>query len=50
MALAYGHRATLASPLIRQGTAIGAILVRRREARPFSQKQIALLETSRIKR
>ena len=45
MALAYGHRATLASPLMREGSAIGAILVRREEARPFSDKQIALLET-----
>jgi GAF domain-containing protein len=45
MALKYGHRATLAVPLIREGRAIGAILVRRREPRPFSDKQIALLET-----
>jgi GAF domain-containing protein len=45
MALQYGHRAVLAAPLIREGTTIGAILVRRREALPFSQKQIALLET-----
>jgi GAF domain-containing protein/signal transduction histidine kinase len=45
MALQYGHRAILVAPLIREGTTIGAILVRRREARPFSQKQIALLET-----
>jgi signal transduction histidine kinase len=45
MALQYGHRAVLAAPLIREGTTIGAILVRRHEARPFSQKQIALLET-----
>ena len=45
MALKYGHRATLAAPLIREGWAIGAILVRRRDPRPFSDKQIALLET-----
>ncbi|HEX8665495.1 MAG TPA: GAF domain-containing protein, partial [Beijerinckiaceae bacterium] len=45
LARAYGHRATLATPLIRKGTAIGAILVRRGEARPFSEKQVALLET-----
>ena len=45
MALKYGHRATLATPLIREGQAIGAILVRRRDPRPFSGKQISLLET-----
>ncbi|TMJ79270.1 MAG: GAF domain-containing protein, partial [Alphaproteobacteria bacterium] len=45
MALKYGHRATLVAPLVRDGTSIGAILVRRREPRPFSDKQIALLET-----
>jgi signal transduction histidine kinase/HAMP domain-containing protein len=45
MALRYGHRATLAVPLLRGGTATGAILVRRREAEPFTDKQIALLET-----
>jgi signal transduction histidine kinase len=42
MALRYGHRATLAVPLLR-GTAMGAILVRRREARPFTEKQIELV-------
>src|SRR5215472_444543 len=40
MALRYGHRATLVVPLLRDATAIGAILVRRREARPFTDKQI----------
>jgi GAF domain-containing protein len=45
MALKYGHRATLAVPLIREGWAIGTILVRRRDPRPFSGRQIALLET-----
>jgi len=38
-----GHRATLAVPLVRDGQAIGAILVRRREARPFTDKQIELV-------
>src|SRR5262245_17394388 len=43
MALRYGHRATLVVPLLRDATAIGAILVRRREARPFTDKQIELV-------
>jgi GAF domain-containing protein len=40
-----GHRTTLATPLMREGIPIGAILIRRMEVRPFSEKQIALLET-----
>jgi PAS domain S-box-containing protein len=40
-----GWRTTLATPLLREGTPIGVILVRRMEVRPFSEKQIALLET-----
>jgi PAS domain S-box-containing protein len=40
-----GFRTTLATPLLRQGTPIGIILARRREIRPFSDKQIELLET-----
>jgi GAF domain-containing protein len=43
-ALRYGHRATLAVPLLREGTAIGNILVRRREDRPFTDKQIELVQ------
>jgi signal transduction histidine kinase len=42
-ALRHGHRATLVVPLLHEGTAIGAILVRRREARPFTDKQIELV-------
>jgi GAF domain-containing protein len=42
-ALRHGHRATLVAPLLHEGTAIGAILVRRREARPFTDKQIELV-------
>jgi two-component system, NtrC family, sensor kinase len=41
----YGHRTTLATPLLREGTPIGAILIRRMEVRPFTDKQIALLQT-----
>jgi PAS domain S-box-containing protein len=40
-----GWRTTLATPLLREGTPIGIILVRRMEVRPFHDKQIALLET-----
>jgi signal transduction histidine kinase len=40
-----GHRTTLATPLLREGTPIGVILIRRMEIRPFRDKQIALLET-----
>jgi PAS domain S-box-containing protein len=39
-----GHRTTLATPLLREGTPIGVILMRRWKIRPFSAKQIALLE------
>ena len=40
----YGHRTTLATPLLRQGNPIGAILIRRMEVRPFTEKQIALVQ------
>ena len=40
-----GHRTTVATPLLREGTPVGAILIRRMKVRPFSEKQIALLET-----
>ena len=39
-----GHRTTLATPLVREGVSIGAILIRRLEVRPFTDKQIKLLE------
>src|SRR4029453_7072108 len=41
----FGHRTTLATPLLREGLPVGAILIRRGEVRPFSEKQIKLLET-----
>jgi signal transduction histidine kinase len=44
-ALRLGHRTILTVPLIRGGQAIGVIAIRRTEVRPFSDKQIALLET-----
>jgi GAF domain-containing protein len=40
-----GHRTTLATPLLCEGTPVGIILVRRMEVRAFSDQQIALLET-----
>jgi GAF domain-containing protein len=40
-----GHRTILALPLMRQEEAIGALVIRRLEVRPFSQKQIDLLTT-----
>ncbi len=41
----FGHRTTLAVPLLREQQSLGAILLRRMEVRPFSEKQIALLRT-----
>ena len=41
----YPTRTVLATPLLRGGVPIGAILIRRREVRPFTEKQIALLKT-----
>src|SRR5262245_5652527 len=38
-------RTVVAVPLLREQTAIGAIIIRRLEVRPFSQKQIRLLQT-----
>ena len=43
--IAMGLRTVLSAPLLREGMAIGAIHIRRREIRPFSGKQIKLLET-----
>ena len=40
-----GIRTTVVTPLLREGVSIGAILIRRTEVRPFTEKQIALLKT-----
>jgi two-component system, NtrC family, sensor kinase len=40
-----GVRTMLATPLLREDAPIGAIVIRRTEVHPFSEKQIALLKT-----
>jgi signal transduction histidine kinase len=45
LAIRWGHRTTLGVPLLRDGDALGALLIRRTEARPFSDAQIAMLQT-----
>ncbi len=40
-----GTRTILATPLLREGVSIGVIVIRRTEVRPFTDKQIKLLET-----
>jgi two-component system, NtrC family, sensor kinase len=42
---ALGFRAVLAVPLVREGGASGVIFIFRREPRPFSPEQVALVET-----
>jgi GAF domain-containing protein len=44
LARRHGHRATLAVPLLREGVATGAILIRRSEPQPFTDKQIELVQ------
>jgi len=44
VALASGARTVLATPLLREGAPIGALALRRMEVRPFTHKQVALLE------
>ena len=45
LARRFGGRTTLSAPLLREGGAIGAILIRRSEVRPFTDKQTTLLQT-----
>jgi GAF domain-containing protein len=45
MALRLGHRTILSVPLLRDHEAIGSLTVRRSEVRPFTNKQIELVET-----
>jgi GAF domain-containing protein len=44
-ALEKGHRTILSVPLLQEGDSIGTITLRRLEVNPFSDKQIALLQT-----
>ena len=41
----YGYRSVAVTPLLREGSAVGALAVLRTEVRPFSDKHIALLKT-----
>jgi signal transduction histidine kinase len=41
----FGTRTILATPLLREGVPLGAIVIRRTAVRPFTDKQIALLKT-----
>ena len=45
MAHRLGFRTILAIPLLRDGEAVGALMIRRIEVRPFTDKQIELLKT-----
>jgi two-component system, NtrC family, sensor kinase len=44
LAIRHGHRTALSVPLIRESHALGAIVIRRTEVRPFEEKHIALLK------
>jgi GAF domain-containing protein len=44
LAIRHRYRTTLSVPLVREGQALGAILVRRTEVRPFEEKHINLLK------
>src|SRR5262249_53274759 len=44
-ALRLGHRTVLAIPLLRQDEAIGVLQIRRNEVKPFTDKQIELVQT-----
>ncbi|MGC2811031.1 MAG: ATP-binding protein, partial [Bradyrhizobium sp.] len=45
LARMHGERTILSVPLLREGESIGAIILRRTEVHPFSENQIALLQT-----
>jgi signal transduction histidine kinase len=41
----FGNRTTLAVPLVRENKAVGVMLMRRRDVRPFTQTQVELVKT-----
>ena len=41
----FGHRTILAVPILRENEAIGALAIRRTEVKPFTDKQIELVQT-----
>ncbi|MFZ1152921.1 MAG: GAF domain-containing protein, partial [Xanthobacteraceae bacterium] len=45
MALRLGYRTILAVPLLREHEAVGVLTIRRSEVKPFSDEQVALVET-----
>src|SRR5262249_6320227 len=45
LALRNGYRTILGVPLLREGDAVGAITIRRRQVQPFTDQQITLLQT-----
>ena len=45
LAKQFGHRTCFATPLLREGRAIGVILLRRMEVRSLTEKQVELIET-----
>ena len=45
LARRFGYHTVLATPLLRKGVPIGAIVIRRLEVRSFTERQIRLLET-----
>jgi signal transduction histidine kinase len=45
LAQEFGYRTVLVVPLLREGTVVGTINLRRTEVNPFTDKQIALLQT-----
>ena len=44
LAVRLGHRSIVSTPLMREGEAIGVLVLRRTEVLPFSDRQIALLQ------
>src|SRR5215510_6217473 len=45
IALQLGYRTALGVPLVHAGNAIGMIFIRRTEARPFTERQVELVNT-----